>query len=279
MPKPRKSAVAGRAKHVCLISDSTGELGERFVNALVTQFPNERITLRKHMFVDSEDVVRRVLEKIPSGAPAIVFHTVIPKELKACIDTQSRARGIPAFDLTGPAADFIATHFKATPVWNVTTLHRVNEDYEKRIQAIEYTLEHDDGAGESTLKKADVILLGPSRVSKTPTCVYLAMKGYSAANIPLIQDLGEPAVLARLKQDHRVIGLYLDPTTLADVRYKRTAELGTNPEGYTELRRVGREIAWVRQLYDRYGWKTIDTTHRAIEETAAMVMRLVRKYE
>ncbi|MCG3176629.1 MAG: putative pyruvate, phosphate dikinase regulatory protein [Candidatus Omnitrophica bacterium] len=277
MPKVRRSA--RRPKHVCLISDSTGELGERFVNALVTQFPGERITLRKHMFVDSAGTIAKVLDSIPAGTTAIVFHTVIPKELKASIEAQSRQRGLPSFDLTGPAADFIAEHFKAEPVWNVTTLHRVNEDYEKRIQAIEYTLEHDDGAGESTLKKADVILLGPSRVSKTPTCVYLAMKGYRAANIPLIQELGEPAVLAGLKNDHRVVGLYLDPTTLADVRHKRTAELGTNPEGYTELRRVGREISWVRQLYDRYGWKTIDTTHRAIEETAAMVMRLVRKYE
>lgn len=277
MPKTRRAS--SRAKHVCLISDSTGELGERFVNALVTQFPNERIALRKHMFVDSPEIVAKVFDRIPAEVPAIVFHTVISKELKASIETQSRRRGLPSFDLTGPAADFIAKHFKAKPIWNVTTLHRVNEDYQKRIQAIEYTLGHDDGAGENTLNKADVILLGPSRVSKTPTCVYLAMKGYLAANIPLIQDLGEPAALSRLKQDRRVIGLYLDPTTLTDVRHKRTAELGTNPEGYAELRRVGREIAWVRQLYGRYGWKTIDTTHRAIEETAAMIMRLVRKFE
>ncbi len=264
-------------KKVFLLSDSTGELGERFVNALSTQFPTENIELVRFNFVQKKDL-EKIFQKVSLSRPSgVLFHTVISESLKKSIDEFSRRAHIPGFDLTGPPTHFLIKNLKVKPDWNVQTLHPIDASYQKRIESIEFTINHDDGAGLSTLSKAEVILLGPSRVSKTPTSMFLAMKAIKTANIPLIRDIGEPKELAKLKGDPRVWGLLINPDKLRQVREKRAIEMGSEPQSYLGAREICREIGWVAELYKKYGWRTIDVTDRAIEETASIILRALRK--
>lgn len=267
------------SKKAYLISDSTGELGERFIRAIFTQFPHNKFQFRRFNFVENEDDLALAFSKISDGAN-VIFHTVMAKALKQRIAAIARGKNIPSFDLTGPATDFMIQSLHVRPVWDLTAVHRVTEDYESRIQAIEYTIEHDDGAGARSLDAADVILIGPSRSSKTPTSIFLAIRGYRVANIPLIRSLPVSEDLLKLRGDDRVIGFVIDPQKLVEVREKRVEELGSRVKGYVEMDTISKEIKWVRELYRQYGWKKIDVTDRAIEETAAIVMRsLPRKSE
>ena len=264
-------------KTIYLLSDSTGELSERFTNALVTQFPKDKISLKQFTFVQDKHDVNKIFEKIQADKNSVLFHTTISKPLKKEIERSSRLKKIPAFDLTGPPTEFMIKHLKAEPVWDIQTIHRIDEAYNKRIDAIEFTINHDDGTGGATLKRADVILVGPSRTSKTPTSIYLAIKGYRAANIPIVPIVGVPEDLVILKNDPRVIGFVIVPVKLQEVRLKRAAELGSNPQGYTDLQEIVKEMSWARKVYEKYGWETIDITGRAIEETAALIMKKIKK--
>ena len=265
-----------KTKNIYLISDSTGELGERFTNALVSQFPNDRIVLKKFNFVENGKEAHKCFSNIPRQK-GILFHTVLSGELKKKIEALSKSKRIPSFDLTGPPTDFMMKYLKIKPEWDIQSIHQINDDYNERIDAIEFTINHDDGAGGVSLRRADVILVGPSRTSKTPTSIYLAIKGYCVANVPIMPLVGIPPDLAKLKGSPRVVGLSILPAKLQEMRIKRIAELGAEPEGYGDLREIAREISWARRMYADYSWHSIDITSRAIEETAALVMRLVKK--
>ena len=265
-----------KTKTIYLISDSTGELGERFTNALITQFPNDKIVLKKFNFIENPRETERAFLKI-SDHGSILFHTVLSDDLKKLIEAMSKAKDIPSFDLTGPPTDFMRKYLKMKPVWDIQSIHQINDDYNKRIDAIEFTINHDDGSGGRTLKRADVILVGPSRTSKTPTSIYLAIKGYRTANVPIVPLIGIPDDLGKLKNDPRVICFSISPVKLQEVRLKRVAELGTEPSGYADIREISKEMNWARKMYQQYGWETIDITGRAIEETAALVMKKIKK--
>ena len=264
-----------KTKIIYLISDSTGELGERFTNALTTQFPNNKIVLKKFNFIESEAELQKAFSKI-SDHGSILFHTVVSKKLKEKIEAFGKKKNVPAFDLTGPPTDFMVKYLDVRPVWNIQSIHRIDEAYNKRIDAIEFTINHDDGAGGSTLKQADVILVGPSRTSKTPTSIYLAIKGTRVANVPIVPVVGVPEDLTRLKDDPRVVGFAIAPAKLQEMRLKRVAELGSNPKGYADLHEITKEMNWARKVYEKYGWEVIDITGRAIEETAALIMKKIR---
>ncbi len=258
---------------ICLISDSTGELGERFINALTTQFPGKNISFQKYNFIQNTQEAKKAIEGIKSSGNTILFHTVLSGDLKKNIEALCKKKSIATFDLTGPPTEFMIEHLKVRPVWDIGSIHRIDAAYDRRIDAIEFTIAHDDGAGMGDIDKADAILVGPSRVSKTPTSVYLALKGFRIANIPLIEELGEPQGLASLKKNKKVFGLNIDPLILRDFRLKRASQMGSEPPNYVDSRIVGKEIVWARRIYQKYGWKTIDVSNRAIEETAALIMK------
>ncbi|OIO38886.1 MAG: hypothetical protein AUJ72_01805 [Candidatus Omnitrophica bacterium CG1_02_46_14] len=265
-----------KKKYIYLISDSTGELGERFTNALITQFPNDEIVLEKFNFIDDETELQSAFSKITDKG-SILFHTVVSKKLKKKIEVFGKEKKVPSFDLTGPPTDFMTKFLNVKPVWDIQSIHRIDAAYNKRIDAIEFTINHDDGVGGITLKHADAVLVGPSRTSKTPTSIYLATKGFSVANVPIVPVVGIPRDLALLKGDPKVIGFSITPSKLQEMRIKRAAGLGSNPKGYTDLDEIKKEIHWARQMYEAYGWETIDITGRAIEETAALIMKKIRK--
>ncbi len=263
-------------KKIYLISDSTGELGSRFTNALMTQFPKNEIETERFNFVRQADEIKKLFSGF-SAKDTIVFHTVISQKLKKVIERLSQRNGIPSFDLTGPPTEFMSTHLSMKPDWNVGAVHPVDDDYNQRVRAIEFAIEHDDGAGMATLRKSDVILVGPSRCSKTPTTMYLAVKGYFVSNVPLIQELPLSEDLLALKADPRVVAFVIAPEKLYEVRKKRAAELGTQGGKYTNLSAIIKELQWTRALYQRQRWQTIDVTDRAIEETAALIINKAGK--
>ena len=265
-----------KTKKIYLISDYTGELADRFTNALLRQFPDDRITVKRFNFVADTQAAHDIISAL-SPKDSVLFHTVLAKELKKAIASRSKEKGIPAFDLTGPPTDFMRRHLKTTPSWDAATIYRVNRDYDQRIGAIEFTMGHDDGTGGFNFNQADVILVGPSRSSKTPTSVYLATKGCRVANVPLIPEIGVSEALAKLKGDRRVIGFVISPKKLYEIRLNRMAELGTKGGHYTDLEAIRKETKWVAALYHKYRWKTIDVTERAIEETAALILKQISK--
>ncbi|PIQ85051.1 MAG: hypothetical protein COV74_10665 [Candidatus Omnitrophica bacterium CG11_big_fil_rev_8_21_14_0_20_45_26] len=265
-------------KKIALISDSTGDLGERFVFALTTQLPSEKLAIVKFNFVTDMDELTYVFKKIHAGGYYLIFHTVLSEELKNGIETMSREKKIPAFDLTGPPTDFLIKHLKVKPSWDVKSLHKINETYDKRINAMEFTTNHDDGLGLGNLKGAEIILIGPSRTSKTPTSIFLAIKGFRVANIPIVQSVDVGDTLSDLAGDQRVFGFTIKPEKLQEVRNKRIPELGITPPGYTDLEIIYQEVEWAEKMYRKYKWQTVDITDRAIEETAALIERMIRKY-
>ncbi len=267
-------------KKIFLISDSTGELGEHFTTALVSQFPRERIVLEKFNFVQDEEELNKVFSQLAARQDvkeSVIFHTVLSPKLKTKIEHLSKSKHIAALDLTGPPTFFLMKNLKAKPVWNLKSIHKMNEDYFKRIRAIEFTMSHDDGMGQQTLREADIVLVGPSRTSKTPTSIFLAIKGFRVANVPLVPLLGLGEELPAFKGNPKVIGFITSSEKLQEVRIKRTIELGTVPEGYTDIREIAKEIRWSREIYEKHGWKLIDVSDRAVEETAALVIRHIQK--
>jgi len=267
---------AAKPKTIYLISDSTGELGERFTNALITQFPNDPISLVKFNFVEDEAGAADVIAKMHDGG-SVLFHTVLSKKLKKLIEKKSKEKEIPAFDLTGPPTDFLIRHLKTKPDWNAKAIHPIDDEYLRRVAAIEFTNNHDDGAGFSNVNQADIILIGPSRTSKTPTSIYLAIKGYRVANLPITPQVNMMADLERLKGDRRVIGFKISPEKLLEVRMKRKREWGEIPGDYVDLEAIHREVDWAKGIYRKLGWKVIDITDRAIEETAALILKKMKE--
>jgi regulator of PEP synthase PpsR (kinase-PPPase family) len=250
-------------------------LGERFTNALTSQFPKDKFSMKKFNFVQNTGEAKKAFSKMTPNS-SILFHTVMERSLKKAVQAFAKKKKIPSFDLTGPPTEFVIRNLDVKPVWDVRVIHAINEAYDRRIDAIEYTMSHDDGVGHGTLGRADVILVGPSRTSKTPTSVYLAMKGYRVANIPIVQSPALFDDLMKLKGDPSVIGFVIDPVKLREVRLKRVSELGTVPHGYTDLEEIAKEINFAKRIYNQLQWKTIDITSRAIEETAALVMRHIQ---
>ncbi len=265
-----------KPKNIYLISDSTGELGERFTNALITQFPNDPISLTKFNFVEDEAGVAKALGEMHNHN-SVLFHTVVSRELKNSIEKKAKKKKIPVFDLTGPPTDFLIQHLKTKPDWNAKAIHPIDDEYLRRVAAIEFTNNHDDGAGFGNLKQADIILVGPSRTSKTPTSIYLATKGFKVANIPIAPQVDMTAEFERLKGDRRVIGFTITPEKLMEVRIKRKREWDEVPGSYVDLEAIHQEIKWARGIYRKFEWQVIDISDRAIEETAALILKKMKE--
>lgn len=267
---------AAKPKNIYLISDSTGELGERFTNALITQFPNDSISLTKFNFVEDEAGIAKALGEMHNHN-SVLFHTVVSVELKNSIEEKAKKKKLPVFDLTGPPTDFLIRHLKTKPDWNAKAIHPIDDEYLRRVAAIEFTNNHDDGAGFSNLDQADIILIGPSRTSKTPTSIYLATKGFKVANIPITPQVNMMDDFEKIKGDRRVIGFSIMPEKLVEVRLKRKREWGEVPGGYVDLETIHQEIKWAKGIYRKFEWRVIDITDRAIEETAALILKKLKE--
>ena len=262
--------------HVHLVADSTGETLNALAKAAAARF--EGILPIEHLYVliRSEKQLERALEEI-EAFPGIVLHTMIDPDLRNSLEQRCRELDIPSIGVLDPMVVAFSRYLGAAVSKKVGAQHNLDNEYFERIEALNYAIAHDDGALVDKVKQADVVLVGVSRTSKTPTCIYLAHRGIKAANVPLVPtrdpppELDDPAIPL-------IVGLIASPERLISIRKNRLLTLNDDrPSSYTDTEAVREEIIRARRLFERKGWPVIDVTRRSIEETAAAIIALVQE--
>lgn len=262
--------------HVHLVSDSTGETLNALAKAAAARF--EGILPIEHIYVliRSEKQLERALMEIESF-PGIVLHTMVDMELRTMLEARCRELDMPAIGVLDPLVVAFSRHLGASVSKRVGAQHNLDNEYFERIEALNYAIAHDDGAAADRVKNADVVLVGVSRTSKTPTCIYLAHRGIKAANIPLVPGRGLPEELDEVNVP-LVVGLIASPERLISIRKNRLLTLNDDrPSSYTDTEAVRQEIIAARRLFERKGWPVIDVTRRSIEETSATIISLLNE--
>ncbi|ESQ90545.1 PEP synthetase regulatory protein [Asticcacaulis sp. AC460] len=262
--------------HVHLISDSTGETLNALAKAAAARF--EGILPIEHLYVliRSEKQMARSLLEIESF-PGIVLHTIIDPELRNMLEMRCRELDIPSIGVLDPLVVAFSRHLGAAVSKRVGAQHNLDNEYFERIEALNYAIAHDDGAMADKLRQADVVLVGVSRTSKTPTCIYLAHRGIKAANIPLVPGRDPPNELDELDIP-LIVGLIASPERLVSIRKNRLLTLNDDrPSTYTDTDAVREEIIRARRLFERKEWPVIDVTRRSIEETSATIISLLNE--
>lgn len=264
----------GNYFHLHMVSDSTGETLITVARAVAAQYAN--VTAVEHVYplVRSQKQLDRVLAEIEE-APGIVLFTLLEKDLVERLEAKCQEINIPSLSIIGPVMQLFHAYLGATTTGRVGAQHTLNADYFKRIDALNYSMMHDDGQHVEGLEEADIVLVGVSRTSKTPTSIYLANRGIRTANVPLVPGIAIPPQLETLKKP-LVVSLHATPERLIQIRQNRLLSIGANSSGdiYTDRQSVTDEVAAARRLSVKYGWVLLDVTRRSIEETAAAIMKL-----
>jgi len=262
--------------HLHLISDSTGETVGSVARACLVQFENVKVVEHVWSLVRTKGQMEKVMQAI-EGSPGPVIFTLIDPRLRDYLQEQCRRMGMACISVLDPIMAELGRHFHSSGAAAPGRQHMMDAEYFARIDAMHYTLAHDDGQGLHDLDTADVVLTGPSRTSKTPTCVYLANRGVRAANVPLVPNSDAPSELIELRRP-LVVGLVTDPERLVQIRRSRLRLLQDEVEtDYTDLDLVEDEIRSARRLFARQEWPVIDVTRRSIEETAATIMQMLHE--
>jgi regulator of PEP synthase PpsR (kinase-PPPase family) len=263
--------------HLHLVSDSTGETLITVARAVSAQYSSASPVEHVYPAVRTSKQLDRVLAEI-AEAPGLVLYTLLDQALTGRLEDKCRNLGLPCLSILGPVLRLFETYLGAESTYRVGAQHILNAEYFKRIDALNYTMMHDDGqhADAEEIEQADVVLLGVSRTSKTPTSIYLANRGVKTANIPLVMGVPVPPHLESLKHP-LVVGLYATPERIVQIRENRLLGLKVqlDHDQYIDRKAVTEEIAFSRRLCARHNWPLIDVTRRSIEETAAAVMALL----
>ncbi len=258
--------------HVHLVSDSTGETLSTVLKATTAQFAAAKPLEHIYALVRSKSQLDRVLIDI-EAAPGLVLYTIINPELRRQLEARCSELQTPAVSVLDPLLDAFATYLGLEQTLRTGAQHTLDEDYFKRIAALDYTLSHDDGQMTWDLEPADVVLVGVSRTSKTPTCMYLANRGVKAANIPMVPTSELPASLFSLRKP-LIIGLVASPERLAQIRKSRLGELNAaaDAQSYSDLEAIRAEVLKAKRLFAKHRWPVIDVTRKSVEETAAAIL-------
>tara|TARA_Y100001958_G_C21222739_1_gene548082 strand:+ start:124 stop:945 length:822 start_codon:yes stop_codon:yes gene_type:complete len=260
---------------IYLISDSTGETLERIFLAIKAQFKNFNYKTHYYSFTRTENQISKILEVSEKNNNAIVLYTIVDNKLAKHLSDECNIKNIPCFGILG---DLIISFSKLLDqkALNVPSRqHIMDDEYYKKIEAIQFTMNHDDGNSVDDIEKSDIILLGVSRTSKTPTSIYLANKGMKISNIPLVNENSVPDILKRNPQKKCVVGLTAEPDRLVDLRKNRIQSIKDNENTeYTSLDIVQKEMDDARKLFQKYKWPSIDVTRKSVEETAASVLKI-----
>ncbi|MDY4040604.1 MAG: pyruvate, phosphate dikinase/phosphoenolpyruvate synthase regulator [Collinsella sp.] len=259
---------------VLAVSDALGRTAADVALAAAGQFPGAEVMIRRLAHVDAAGSVEGELAPlIAAGERVAVFHTIVDAALRAQVADLLLRLGVPAVDLMGPAAGTLSILLDREPVGVPGTIHRTDEGYFKRIEAMEYFVEHDDGRGADDLSGADVVLLGVSRTSKTPLSMYLAFQGLKVANVPLAAGMEPPASIFAV-DPARLIGLISTVDVISDIRDRRLGDELSRAvaAAYADPAAIEREMAEARSLMRRLGCFVVRTDHKAVEESAAEIM-------
>jgi regulator of PEP synthase PpsR (kinase-PPPase family) len=267
-----------------LISDATGDTLSALARAAVAQFDESQVTYHRWSLIRSRLQLHRVLEGI-HAEPGPVLCSLVDDALRQELDASCARMGVTLLHVLDPLLAILQAHFHAPATHKPGRQYVLDADYFRRIDAMHYVISHDDGQANRGLAEADVILVGVSRASKTPTCFYLANRGVKAANVPLVPGIALPATLTAASCP--VIGLTIDARALIDIRRHRVKLIGAGSEtgfvrgeqaDYIDHEAVEKELLWARRLCTANGWPTIDVTRRSIEETAATVLKLMESW-
>ena len=261
--------------HLHLVSDSTGETLITVARAVAAQYAN--VTAVEHVYplVRSQKQLDRVLTEIEE-APGIVLFTLLEKDLVGRLEAKCQEINSPSLSIIGPVMQLFQAYLGASTTGRVGAQHTLNAEYFKRIDALNYSMMHDDGQHVDGLEDADVVLVGVSRTSKTPTSIYLANRGVRTANVPLVPGIPIPPQLETLVKP-LVVSLHATPERLIQIRQNRLLSLGADSgnEDYIDRQSVTEEVTYARKLSAKYGWALLEVTRRSIEETAAAIMKLL----
>lgn len=260
-----------------LISDSTGNTIAAAAKATAVRFEGADLRIEENVFVRTREQLDRIVARIRQ--PALILHTLADPQLAAHLEREASALGVETIGILDTTVAALSRHLGTPSPAQPGQQHRVDQNYQKRIDAIDYAMAHDDGQDADRLLAADVILVGVSRSSKTPTCIYLGYQGIRAANVPLVLSLPAPqGLLAALEAGVPVIGLVVSPGRLAQIRSHRLVALDrSGTQGYADIETIRSEVAEARLFFERHDIPVIDVSRRSIEETAAAILAELRR--
>jgi len=264
---------------IYLISDSTGETLDRIFLALKAQFLNIEYKVHSYSFTRTENQILKILEDAEKNANSIILYTIVDNNLAKYLANVSEDKKIPCFGVLGNLILNFSKILNQKATHEPSGQHTLNEEYYDRIEAIQFTMNHDDGNLINEIEKSDIILVGVSRTSKTPTSIYLANKGFKTSNIPLVNENSIPEKLKQNPQMRCVVGLSTEPERLADLRKNRMSSLKeTENIKYTDLENIRKEVLDAKKTFQKYKWPLIDVTRKSVEETAASIIKIHEIY-
>ena len=264
---------------IYLISDSTGETLDRIFLALKAQFKNIEYKVHSYSFTRTENQILKILEDAKKNENSVILYTIVDNNLAKYLANVSDEKKIPCFGVLGNLILNFSKILNQKASHEPSGQHALNDEYYERIEAIQFTMNHDDGNLVNDIEKSDIILVGVSRTSKTPTSIYLANKGFKTSNIPLVNENSLPKKLRENPQMTCVVGLNTEPERLVDLRKNRMNSLKeTENIKYTNIENIKREIDDAKKTFRKYKWPSIDVTRKSVEETAASIIKIHEIY-
>ena len=264
---------------IYLISDSTGETLDRIFLALKAQFQNIEYKVHSYSFTRTENQILKILEDAEKSHNSVILYTIVDNNLAKYLANVSDEKQIPCFGVLGNLILNFSKILNQKASHEPSGQHALNDEYYERIEAIQFTMNHDDGNLINDIEKSDIILVGVSRTSKTPTSIYLANKGFKTSNIPLVNENSLPKKLRENPQISCVVGLNTEAERLADLRKNRMNSLReTENIKYTNIDNIKKEIEEAKKTFRKYRWPSIDVTRKSVEETAASIIKIHEIY-
>ena len=265
---------------IYLISDSTGETLDRIFTAIKAQFKNIDYKIHTYSFTRTENQIFKILSEAEKNQNSIILYSIVDSNLAKYLANISSDKEIPCFGVLGDLILSFSKLLNQKASHQPSGQYELNDEYYKRISAIQFTMNHDDGNLIKEINKSDIILLGVSRTSKTPTSIYLANKGFKTSNIPLINKNSVPQVLKDNPKIACVVGLNTEPERLVDIRKNRMSTLKeTENKSYTDLEKIKKEVDEAKSMFKKYKWPVIDVTRKSVEETAASIIKIYEIYK
>ncbi len=257
------------------MSDSIGETAELVVKAVASQFDSNGCELKRVPYVDSTNTIDEIIEEA-SEINCLVAYTLVDPTLRQHMEKKTAEKNIEAVDIMGPMIVSFQKIMKKTPILEPGRVRKLDESYFKRVDSIEFAVKYDDGKDPRGILQADVTIIGVSRTSKTPLSMYLANKRLKVANLPLVPEVSVPRELFQVPR-HRIIGLTIDPYKLNDIRKERLKTLGLKSQAnYANLERILEELDYAEGIYQKIGCPVIDVSNRAVEETAQLILDMIK---
>ena len=264
---------------IYLISDSTGETLDRIFLALKAQFKNIEYKVHSYSFTRTQNQVLKILEDAKKNENSVILYTVVDNSLAKYLANVSNEKKIPCFGVLGNLILNFSKILNQKASHEPSGQHVLNDEYYERIEAIQFTMNHDDGNSINEIDKSDIVLVGVSRTGKTPTSIYLANRGFKTSNIPLINENSLPKKLRDNPQLSCVIGLSTDPERLVDIRKNRMSSLKeTKIKNYTNIENIKKEVTEAKNIFKKYGWPNINVTRKSVEEAAASIIKIHEIY-